>query len=61
MESEMNWLLTYLAPPAIVAYALRVEILLRQIKNSRDMQELVHYMKWMAQQQTGKTPPPFIR
>ena len=60
MENEMGWLLTYLAPPAVVAYAVRVEVLLRQIKHSRDHLEMIHYMRWMAQEQTGKTPPPYV-
>ena len=61
MEQEMNWVLSYLAPPAILAYAIRVEWMFKKLTNNTDMQELIHYMRWLASEQTGKTPPPYVK
>jgi hypothetical protein len=50
----------YLTPTFIVAYAIRIEVALRAIHSNRDIRELIHYMKWMAEAQTGKVPPPYV-
>lgn len=28
--------------------------------NTRAMRQLVHYIRWMAEKQTGERPPPFV-
>ena len=61
MENDMGWLLSYLAPSAIVAYAIRVEWMFKKLTNNSDMRELIHYMKWLAEEQTGKRPPPYVK
>ena len=61
MEYEgMNWVMTYLMPPALIGYAIRVEWMFRRLNTNQSGQEMVHYMKWLAEQQTGKKPPPYI-
>jgi len=61
MEHEgMNWIMTYLMPPAIIGYAIRVEWMFRRLNTNHDMKEMVYYMRWLAEQQTGRTPPPYI-
>ena len=60
MEFEMNWFLNYLMPPALIGYAIRVEWMFRRLNANQEMREIVHFLKWMAEQQTGKKPPPYI-
>ncbi len=50
--------LRYLTPAFIVGYAIRIELALRALSSNKDMKELVALMRWLAEEQTGKRPPP---
>ncbi len=66
----MGWeeVLKYVAPIiAAIAYALRVEGLLRHLNEKVDsingdsgVRELIHYVKWQTKLISGKSPPPYI-
>ncbi len=51
----------YLTPAFIIGYAIRIEIALRAINSNRDIKEMVALMRWLAEEQTGKRPPPYVK